>query len=327
MARTPEEEQRRKRRRRLIRGLIVGGAALGLPALANSFVARRAQKLPQTRWGQAASYDWRHGRIAFQRLGSGPPLLLLHSFGAGHSGIQWRAAAELLSQDYETLVPDLIGWGDSARPSLAYDHELFIELLSDFLRDVVGRPAVLVAAGMTAAYGIQVAVDRPELLRAVGLVVPLGIDLHGDEPDLKDAIVHRFLRLPVLGTSALNLFTSRAALAHQLREALFDGEKLDPKLLEAHYRAAHLPGAQAALAAYLAGYLNHNVTPVLDQVEQPTWLAWGREVSSPAVESADLWLSRLRAAELEVFEKAASLPQTEVPEAFVKSLREFLSGL
>ena len=175
MAWTPEEEQRRRRRRRLVRGLALGGAALGLPALANVLVARRAKALPAPRWGDPEIYDWREGSVHFRRMGEGPPILMLHSFGPGHCGLQWREGAQLLAQSHEVFVPDLLGWGDSSKPALSYDGELFIQLITDFLMDVVKKRSVVLAAGLSSAYALQVAIDHAEEIRALGLVVPLGV--------------------------------------------------------------------------------------------------------------------------------------------------------
>lgn len=327
-AQTREEEQRRKRRKRLIQGLVMGSAAVGLPALVNTLVSRRARRLPPATWGSGDRYAWKGGDVVFQRLGGGMPLVLVHSFGPGHSATEWRRVAEILADDHRVHVPDLLGWGLSEKAATAYDGELYIELLGDFLRDVVGERAVLVAAGLPAAYAVQLGVDQPELIRAVALVTPLGIDLHGDEPDLKDAVVHRLLRLPVLGTSALNVFTSVSGIGNYLRREVYASPALvDDALVEEHYRNSHLPGAQAALAAYLAGYLNHGVRDVLAHLAAPVWIAWGRRAPSPTVESADLWLRHLPEADLEVFEHCGVLPHAESPEEFSRKLEQFLTRL
>jgi pimeloyl-ACP methyl ester carboxylesterase len=321
-----EEEQRRKRRKRLVQGLLVGGAAVGIPALVNVIIERRAARLAPPSWGRGHRYAWRLGEVAFQRLGSGPALVLVHSFGPGHYGHEWRAAAEILAAQHQVFVVDLLGWGRSDKPALTYDGERYIQLLLDFLGDVVRERAALAAAGLPAAYAVQVGLDHPELVRSLALSVPLGIELNGDEPDLKDAVVHRLLRLPVLGTSALNLYTSRSAIAHHLRELYAAPDRVDASLVERHYRASHQPGAHAALAAYLAGYLNHGVEEALGRLTVPTWLAWGRQATSPAVETADLWLRRLAHAECEVFEDAGDLPHAEVPARFAAALQRFLGG-
>jgi pimeloyl-ACP methyl ester carboxylesterase len=325
---TSEEEQRRRRRKRLVQGLLIGGAAIGVPALINAAIERRAKRVEPATWGRRHRYAWELGDVVFQRLGEGEPLALLHSFGVGHDALEWREAGEKLAGGFQVFAPDLPGWGRSDRPSIEYDAELYIEFLIDFLIDVVRRRAVLVASGLSAAYAIQVAVDRPELVRALVLVCPLGLDIAGDEPNLGDAVIHRLLRLPVVGTSALNLYSSRKGIAHHLREEVYaDPERVDQPMIDHAWRSAHEPGSRAALAAYLAGYLNHRVDDSLARLKQPMLLVWGRDAGSPTVESADLWLRSAPTTELEVLERSGILPHAERPAAFRDRVTRFLASL
>lgn len=299
---------------------------MGIPAAANALIARRNRRLEGASWGRSRRYAWKAGEIDFRRLGSGPALVCLHAFGPGHDSEEWRELAESLATRFEVFAPDFLGWGRSDKPAMAYDGELYIEQISDFLEDVVGRPAAILAAGLGAAYAVQVAVDRPEAVTALGLSVPTGIAVSGEEPDVKDALVNRMLRLPILGTSALNIYTSRTAIANYLRrEAFATPDRIDAARIEHHYLSSHQPGSHLALAAFLSGYLNHRIEESLPKVTTPTWIGWGRQAVSPAVEIADLWLSRLPKAELEVFEGAGSLPHTEIPARFGKPLESFLA--
>lgn len=325
---TSEEDERRRRRKRIVQGLVIGGAAVGIPALINAAIERRARNIAPAAWGRRHRYAWELGDVVFQRLGDGEPIVLLHSFGPGHDAIEWRACAEDLAAGFQVFAPDLPGWGRSDRPSIDYDPELYIEFLIDFLIDVVRRRALVVASGLPAAYALQVAVDRPELVRALALVCPLGLDQAGDQPDLGDAVIHRLLRLPVLGTSALNVYSSRSGLAHHLRDELYaDPGQVDEALVDHYWRGAHEPGSRAALAAYLAGYLNHSICPALPRLQQPTLLVWGRRAVSPPVESSDLWLRALPGAELEVVDAAGALPHAERPEEFRELLTRFARSL
>lgn len=328
MAETPEEEQRRRRRKHLVRGLLVGGAAVGLPALLNALVSTRAKKLSGATWAEPKPYRSGDGTITYRELGKGPPLLLLHSFGTGHSSLEWREAAERLAGGHRVIVPDLLGWGGSEKPQRTYDSELYISLVADLLENLVGGRAVVLAAGMSAAYAVQVAVDHPETVRALGLITPLGIEAHGDEPDFKDAMVHRMLRLPVLGTSALNVYTSRSGITNHLRREVYaDPGKVDDALVSEYYRLAHQAGAHAALAAYLAGYLNFGAREALGQLDVPVWIGWGRKAVSPPVESADLWLRHKSDAALDIFEDAALMPHAECPADLVDAVERFLTQL
>ncbi len=321
---TSEEEQRRKRRKRILTGLLVGGAAVGVPALLNAVVTRRARKIEPVAWGRRHRYAWDLGDVLFQRLGQGDPLVLLHSFGPGHDSHQWREAAERLAGGFQVFAPDLPGWGSSDRPAIDYDAELYIDFLIDFTNDVVRRRGVLVAAGITAAYAVQLAVDRPELVRALVLVCPLGIDAAADEPDFKDAIIHRLLRLPVFGTSALNVYSSRRGIEHHLREELFaDPGLATAERIDHHWRGAHESGSRAALAAYLSGYLNHPAGAALARLRVPTLLVWGSAAVHPALESADLWLRACPDAELEVLDGAGVQPHVERTAGFAEAVARF----
>ncbi|MCP4661538.1 MAG: alpha/beta hydrolase [bacterium] len=331
-AQTREQEQRKRRRKRLIQGILLGSAAIGVPALVNAMVARRAKRLPAVTWGSGDRYRWERGDVVFQRLGAGQALVLLHSFGPGHSGAEWRRAAEVLATEYRVYAPDLLGWGQSDRmragKTLAYNSDLYIRLIADFLRDVVAERAVVVAAGLPAAYAVQLATERPELVRALALVVPIGIERDRSGPDFKDAVVHRLLRLPILGTAALHIYTSRAGISHYLeREVYASAAVVDDALVAEHYRSSHQSGCQAALAAYLSGHLHHGVREVLSRLDLPLWIAWGRRASSPSVELADLWLREFPNAEIEVLEQCGVLPHAESPEEFCRKLELFLADL
>jgi pimeloyl-ACP methyl ester carboxylesterase len=313
-----------------VKGLLLAGAAVGLPALASAVIRRRVEPPSSPRWGRAHRYAGRHGEIVFQELGlheaGRPPIVLLHSFGPGHDSSEWRGAAERLAERYPVYALDLPGWGRSAVPSRgAWRPSYYVEALQAFLAGVVGEPAVLVAAGLPAAYAVRVAAERPGLLRALALVSPLGLDGSGTG----EAFLRTLLRLPVLSDTVLDLLTSRSAITHHLRKEVYAApERVDAALLDHHYRSSHAGRARAALAAYMSGDLGDDVATVLPEIGLPVWIAWGRKSAAPRVEDADRWLHRLpQTAELEVFETAGALPHAEAPAAFCRSLERFVEGV
>jgi pimeloyl-ACP methyl ester carboxylesterase len=143
---------------------------------------------------------------------------------------------------------------------------------------------------------------------------------------LKDALLNHALRLPVLGASALNLYTSHAAIERHLRRDTYSApDRVDAKRVEHHYQSCHQPGSHLALAAFLSGFLNHTIDDALPRLDVPAWIGWGRAATSPRVETADLWLSYLTDVELEVFEDGGNLPHLEIATRFCQKLESFLS--
>ncbi len=55
--------------------------------------------------------------------GSGPPLLLLHGYPQTH--VLWRKLAPRLAQDFTLVIPDLRGYGDSAKPPAGPDQAAY----------------------------------------------------------------------------------------------------------------------------------------------------------------------------------------------------------
>jgi pimeloyl-ACP methyl ester carboxylesterase len=328
---------RRERRRRWVRGLLIG-AAIGVPAIAHVLIQRRARPPRPPRWGRGRRYAGHHGEIAFQALGSArggsAPIVLLHSLGPGHDVSEWEAAAEILAERAAVYALDLPGWGRSDAPA-AYRPGAYVEALEDFLTEVVREPAVVVAAGLSAAYALEVAAGRPELVRALGLVGPQGLEADAGRQGWLErsgrAGARRLASLPLVGLTALDLATSRAALTRHLRQEVYAApERVDAALVEHHYRGSHLPLARRTLSAYLAGCLRPAAAALAadaDAVAQPVWIAWGRAAAQPAVECADLWLRHLPRAALDVFEGAGSLPHAERAAAFCQALEAFLADL
>jgi haloacetate dehalogenase len=52
--------------------------------------------------------------------GNGPPLLLLHGYPQTH--LMWRKLAPQLAREFTLVIPDLRGYGDSAKPPGGPDH-------------------------------------------------------------------------------------------------------------------------------------------------------------------------------------------------------------
>jgi pimeloyl-ACP methyl ester carboxylesterase len=326
-----DESGRRGRRRRRWSGWLKGGLLLsgvvGVPAVAHHLIRRRARPPQAPGWGRGRHYAGRFGELTFQELGSGPPLVLLHSFGPGYDSDQWRSAAEILAERHTVYAPDLPGWARSSPPG-DWRPELYVGAIADFLAGVVREPAVLVAAGLPAAYALEVASRHPERVRGLALISPSGLEAADHRPA---AVLRRMLALPLVGASALDALTSRTALIRHLRrEAYAAPERVDAALVEHHYRASHRPRARRALAAYLMGRLRPSPEALAELAvppDLPVWIAWGRESADPPVACADLWLHKLPGANLEVFEGAGSLPHAEVPASFCYAFGQFAAGL
>jgi haloacetate dehalogenase len=63
------------------------------------------------------------GQMHTRKLGSGPPLLLLHGHPQTHA--MWHLIAPALAKHFTVVMMDLRGYGDSARPNSDADHAAY----------------------------------------------------------------------------------------------------------------------------------------------------------------------------------------------------------
>jgi pimeloyl-ACP methyl ester carboxylesterase len=312
------------------KGLIAGGAAgASVAALAavNAAVAREAPE-PETGavGGEAGTYQWKHGQIFYRHAGreDAPPVLFIHGIGAGARAFMWRRNFLPLARDFRVYALDLLGFGYSEKPpNVPYSADLYVELISDFLREVVGRPAGLVAHTLSAAFAVRAADEGPELVNSLVLISPTGADHLSARPGMTGAAFYGLLHSPVLGTSFYNAVTSERGVRDYARNQLFYERRFaTPRLVAHYYAVSHLPGAQYAATAFLSGYLNADVREPLARLRQPVTLAWGKQDITNPIEQAGQLLSLNSRARLEVFDRCRMMPQEEHAERFNALLRD-----
>ncbi len=159
---------------KLLTTTLVLGGMLGALALVNKMEESQAGELNTILKGEERRYPWKYGDVFYQVKGNreSKPLLLVHGFGPGASSFEWRKNVDALSEQFRVYTLDLLGYGLSDRPVIDYTAETYADLISDFLKEVIGKPTVVVAHGETCAYVIANAYRRPLLFERLVLVAP-----------------------------------------------------------------------------------------------------------------------------------------------------------
>lgn len=81
-------------------------------------------------------------RVAYQRAGQGPPLVLLH--GMGLDSREWRRQLEGLSDEFTVVAWDTPGSGHSWDPPGSFRHQDYADCLAAFIKALgLERPHVL----------------------------------------------------------------------------------------------------------------------------------------------------------------------------------------
>ncbi|HEV8367737.1 MAG TPA: alpha/beta fold hydrolase [Pyrinomonadaceae bacterium] len=311
--------------------VLAGGAGVAALAAVNATIRRKVQDPDDSALGGTAKFfPWKRGQIFYKELGlrqSGLPIVFVHGIGAGVSSFMWRKNFDPLSENFTVYALDLLGFGFSDKPAASYSPDLYIELISDFIREVAGGRVNVVASSLAASYVVRVAEEHPELVNAMILNAPAGYDTLSARPGMAGAAFYGLLQSPVLGTSFYNVMASERSIRDYARRTLFyDYRRVTNRLVSNLYATSHQPGAQYAIAAFLSGYLNTDMRAAFSRLTQRVILVWGKQDLSTPISKADALLELNPRAELEVFDFCRMMPEQEHPERFNELVKKTFAG-
>jgi pimeloyl-ACP methyl ester carboxylesterase len=241
--------------------------------------------LPPAVTGERREVAGRSGRLSYYVLGSGAPLLLLHSINAAASVREVQPAFEHAAKSHRAYAPDLPGYGFSDRSARTYDVVLFCNAIRDML-EVIARehgntPVDALALSLSAEFLARVADELPQRFRTLTFVTPTGFQRGYDRmrkpegsnreiPGLYPAVT-----FPLWRGALFSGLVSRASVRYFLRRT-FGAKDVPESLVDYSWRTAHQPGADHAPFAFLSGRLfSADIRNVYERLQLPVWLAHG----------------------------------------------------
>lgn len=310
--------------RSISRGVALAGAVVtgGALAITASSVLATPQPLENALEGEGRIFRFRTGDVFYTVAGpaDAPPVLLLHSVHLSASSFDWRKNFRALSQSFRVYAPDLVGFGLSDRPAMDYTADLYVHLITDFAREVIGRPTIVVARNHAAAFATRSAYLDSHLFSRLVFISPTGI-LWAADAESRDWLVKsgealqgvlRRIGKGTVGQVPFALLTTKTALswlvAHQ---SYAHPEQVTPEVVQHLFATTHQFGARFAPLAFMSGKLDIDVANDFAALPQPILLVWGQEdaINDPSHAEA---LSRLNPhTRLEVISLAGNAVQEE----------------
>lgn len=268
------------------------------------------------------SYDWRLGKVSYSVKGNGKPIVLIHGAKPGSSSAVWMKNTNELSEKYKVYCLDLLGYGTSDRVNTTYTAYTYASLINDFITNVVGKPAAVIAEGEGAMFALSAYAKNPINFKKLVLVCPKGVNT--PIATNQDKKIRKIYELPIIGDSLYLLNTTLSNVRSQLRKMIFSKEKTKI-LTERFYSAAHYGGGlnKYSFASYKTGFMNTNIKPYIKSLKIPVLIVWGEKADDFDNFSELQGLSSK--AEYTVFEDTASLPNYENSKEFNNLVIEFLN--
>lgn len=244
-------------------------------------------------------------RIAWERHGSGPPLLLIHGLGYARWG--WEPVVEPLSRSFDVLLHDNRGIGESDAPPGPYTTA---ELAGDAVE-------VLDEAGVERAHVVGTSLGG-----MVAQELALGWPERVDRLVLASTTPGGAQAYP-MPARTVELMQARATLREYVENALDPDPRpeLVDRILAHRERTAQQYEPWAAQAAAGAAF---DARERLGALAAATLVQHGDGDVVVDPRNADLLATAIPGARLSVYPGAGHLIMWQEPERFVRELEEFL---
>jgi pimeloyl-ACP methyl ester carboxylesterase len=280
------------------------------------------------------TWHWKGFKIAYQSCGNqGQAAILVHGFGA--SSGHWRQNLPILGQTCRCYALDLIGFGNSAKPTpsseINYTFETWAEQVADFCREIVGDSAFLVGNSIGCLVAMQAAVDNPNLVLGIAAINCSLRLLHSRKRanlpwyrNLSAAILQRVLQNKFIGNFFFKQIAKPKVIKKILLQAYSRPEAVTDELIDLIFQPSQDLGAVdvfLAFTAYSQGPLPEDLLPILPC---PVILLWGTQ---DPWEPIALGQELAKFATVEKFiplEGLGHCPQDEAPEIVNPILQEWI---
>ncbi len=272
-------------------------------------------------------YKWKFGKIFYTKQGSGKPLLLIHDLQTGLSNYEWNKIEADLTKNHEVYTLDLLGCGKSDKPKITYTNFLYVQLLCDFIKNVIGRKTDVIASGYSGSFSIMACRNDETLFRKILLINPPDFKELNEIPSKNSALQKILLEIPVIGTMIYNILMCRQNIDHIFSEEMFFNPfRIEPDFLDAYYENAHIDHCEGKYlyASRIGKYTNINIANCIHKTDHSIYIIEGN-YEKKAKEIVKTYTNYNPAIETTFIKYAKHFPHLENPEEFLKQADLFLN--
>ena len=272
-------------------------------------------------------YEWRFGKIRYTKRGNGTPILLLHDLTVGSSSYEYHKLFSELSTKHEVYCLDFLGYGLSDKPDMTFTNYLYVQMITDFIKNVIGRKTDIIATGDAFPVAVMTCHNDHQVVNKLVGINPQSLYQLNQIPSKQTKILKFLMDTPVIGTFIYNMHTNKAAFTKTFQEQYFyNPYSVSEKDIASYVEAAHTPDyhSKHAHASYLGRYMNANILHALKEINNSIYLIGG-ENKNDINNIIDNYIYYNNAIEASYISKTKHLPHLERPDEVLKMLDLYLN--
>lgn len=312
----------KKNKHKLLTAGVLFTAAAGVIHIVNHAIFTTATLKDVLKSSANNYYDWRFGKVYYKKKGHGSPLLLIHDLTVYSSAYEWNKVIDKLAENHTVYALDLLGCGRSEKPKITYTNFLYVQLISDFIKNVIREKTDIVASGFSGSFVLLACHNESELFGKLSLINPPSLSGLSKAPTKRNKLYKFILELPIFGTLIYNMKTCQSNIQLLLTEQyLYNPFLASAEIIDTYYEASHkgYGNARFLLSSIVGNYTNNNVTHALKDINNSIVIING-DAEAQREETKDSYLKCNPAIEYFNITKAKHLPQLENPDSLLEIL-------
>lgn len=254
--------------------------AAGIVHISNRVIVASSQLKEMLDFSNHNYYNWRFGKIYYTKKGSGSPLLLIHDTMPGGSGYEWSRVEDQLALEHTVYTIDLLGCGRSEKAGITYTNFLFVQIICDFIKNVIKEKTDIIASGFSCSFVTTAAAYDKENINKIMFINPVSLVSLSKTPTQKDKIFKFLVEIPVFGTLIYHIIVSRETISDLFLDNLYYNPfHADRDIMDAYYEAAHKGGyyAKYLYSSQSAKYMNINIRHALESLDNSIYIVEGED--------------------------------------------------
>ncbi len=207
---------------------------------ANEYIIKKATAKDLLKKDNGKIYSFKYGDIFYKVSGEGKPVLLIHDINECSSGIEWFYIEKKLSKTNKVYTIDLLGCGRSDKPKLTYNNFLYVQMIIDFIKDVIGEPASIIATGKSSAPVTMATKLCEEWVDHIMFINPVDLSELNETPDFFTKLKKAVLLCPIIGTFIYHMLHKKNDISNLFLGDYFSDHNADFQAIsEYYYESAH----------------------------------------------------------------------------------------
>ena len=242
----------------LVATVVIGGAMYA----ANEYIMRKSTIKNLLKKDDGEYYSFKYGKVFYKVSGEGSPILLIHDINECSSGKEWICLEKELSKTNTVYTIDLLGCGRSDKPKLSYNQFLYVQLINDFISDVIGEPTNIIATGKAVAPVVMAAKLKEELTDKLMFINPADLSELGDVPTTFENLQKYALNCPIIGTFIYHMLHTKDRIFNRFVNDYFSDSFGDfSELIDYYHESAHRDrsGSKYLYTSLQCGSMNLNI--------------------------------------------------------------------